>query len=264
MVGDKPMSYTQMTVFGICFVFLMTSLGATLVYFFKEEVSPKTQAVFLGFSSGIMLAASVFSLLLPAIEQTEKGWGRYAFIPAFIGFLSGGAFMLLFGFFFDKFFGRQIRDARTEKGFKLFLAVTLHNIPEGLAVGFSFGAAYALQERSGYLSALLLSVGVAVQNFPEGAAVALPLKNVFKSKTKAFLYGAGSGIVEPVFALLGFFCAARLQALQPWLLSFSAGTMIFVVAEDMLPDLKGKELLFGVCAFMLGFALMMALDVALG
>lgn len=258
------MNYMQMTVLGICFLFLMTSLGATLVYFFKEEVSPKTQAVFLGFSSGIMLAASIFSLLLPAIEQTEEGWGRYAFFPAFIGFLSGGAFMLLFGFFFDKMFGRERKDRGTEKGFKLFLAVTLHNIPEGLAVGFSFGAAYAFGERSGYLSALLLSVGVGVQNFPEGAAVALPLKNVFKNKTKAFLYGAGSGVVEPIFALFGFFCAAGLQALQPWLLSFSAGTMTFVIAEDMLPDVKGKQLPFGACAFMLGFALMMALDVALG
>lgn len=250
------MNYTQMTLFGIFFVFFMTSLGAALVYLFKKEVSQKTQSIFLGFSSGIMLAASVFSLLLPAIEQTEKQWGRYAFIPAVVGFLVGGAFML--------FFGMLCKGKNFEKGFKLFLAVTLHNIPEGLAVGFAFGSAFALQTKTAYLSALLLSVGIGVQNFPEGAAVALPLKNVFQNKHKAFLYGAGSGLVEPIFALLGFFCAAQIQVLQPWLLSFSAGTMVFVVVEDMLPDIKGKEQLFGVCSLLLGFALMMSLDVALG
>ena len=256
------MNYTQMTVFGILFTLFATTLGATVVYFFKEEVSSKTQSLFLGFASGIMLAASVFSLLLPAIEQSGKAWGGYAFIPAAVGFLLGGLFIIWFSSILCKTFGGEEREFK--KGIKLFLSVTLHNIPEGLAVGFAFGVAHALKTQAAYTSALLLAIGIGVQNCPEGAAVALPLRYVFQSKRKAFLYGAGSGVVEPIFAVFGFFCVTYLRFLQPWLLSFSAGTMIFVVAEDMLPDLNGKHLLSGVCALMLGFALMMSLDVALG
>ena len=255
------MSYTQMTVFGIFFTLLATTLGASLVCFFKEDVSEKMQAIFLGFASGIMLAASIFSLLIPAIEQLN-GWGRYAFIPAFVGFLFGGIFMILFGKLLCRAFGNEGEDLK--RGVKLFFSVTLHNIPEGLAVGFAFGVAYALKTQAAYTSALLLAIGIGVQNFPEGAAVALPLRQVFQSKKKAFLYGAGSGIVEPLFALLGFYCVAYLQVLQPWLLAFSAGTMVFVVAEDLLPEVNGKHLSSGVYAFMIGFGLMMALDVALG
>lgn len=251
-----------MTLFGIFFTLLSTTLGATVVYFFKEEVSSKTQSLFLGFASGIMLAASVFSLLLPAIEQSEKEWGRYAFIPSVVGFLLGGIFIIWFGYLLCKTF--TCEEKIQKKGIKLFLSVTLHNIPEGLAVGFAFGVANALKTQAAYTSALLLAIGIGVQNLPEGAAVALPLREAFRSKNKAFLYGAGSGVVEPIFALVGFFCVTYLRFLQPWLLSFSAGTMVFVVAEDMLPDLNGKHLLSGVCAFMLGFALMMSLDVALG
>ena len=256
------MNYTQMTVFGIFFTLFATTLGATLVFVFKVDVSQKTQAVFLGFASGIMLAASVFSLLLPAIEQSEEGWGRYAFIPACIGFLLGGAFMIAFGKLLYIAFGNERQEFK--KGVKLFFSVTLHNIPEGLAVGFAFGLAFALRSDQAYFSALLLAIGIGVQNFPEGAAVALPLKQVFQSKKKAFLYGAGSGIVEPIFAALGFYCVAYLRFLQPWLLSFSAGTMVCVVAEDLLPDLNGKHLLTGVFALLVGFAFMMSLDVALG
>jgi ZIP family zinc transporter len=250
------MNYTQMTIFGFVFIFLSTSLGAAFVFCFKREISAKAQSVFTGFASGIMLAASVFSLLLPALEQTEKEYGRYAFIPIAVGFLSGAVFILLFDFLFFK------RMKKSGKEIKLFLAVTLHNIPEGLAVGFSFGIAYALKTNAAYISALLLAIGIGIQNFPEGAAVALPLKEPLHSRTKAFWAGLSSGAIEPVFAILGFYCVATLQFLQPWLLAFSAGTMVFVVVEDLLPDMQERTL--GSCFFILGFALMMSLDIAFG
>ena len=151
------------------------------------------------------------------------------------------------------------------KSAKLFLAVTIHNIPEGLAVGFAFGAAAALGEEGAFVSALGLAVGMAIQNFPEGAAVSLPMKTATGSRSKAFLYGMGSGAVEPVFAVVGYFLAANLTAAQPWFLAFAAGAMIFVVVEDLIPDAHLSEHPhFGTWGAMLGFAVMMALDVALG
>lgn len=147
----------------------------------------------------------------------------------------------------------------------MFLAVTIHNIPEGLAVGFAFGAAAATGEYSAYISALALAIGIAIQNFPEGAAVALPMKSATQSRGKAFLFGTASGAVEPVFAIVGFFLASSLTMLQPWFLAFAAGAMIFVVVEDLIPDAHLSEHPhFGTWGAMLGFAVMMALDVALG
>ena len=148
---------------------------------------------------------------------------------------------------------------------KLFLAVTIHNIPEGLAVGLAFGGAAASGEYAAFVAALGLAIGMAVQNFPEGAAVSLPMKNAVGSRTKAFLYGAASGAVEPVFALLGYFLAANLSAAQPWFLSFAAGAMIFVVAEDLIPAANvSSHPHLGTWGVMVGFAIMMSLDVALG
>ena len=152
-----------------------------------------------------------------------------------------------------------------KKSTKMFLAVTIHNIPEGLAVGFAFGAAAATGEYSAYISALALAIGIAIQNFPEGAAVALPMKSATQSRGKAFLFGTASGAVEPVFAIVGFFIASSLTMLQPWFLAFAAGAMIFVVVEDLIPDAHLSEHPhFGTWGAMLGFAVMMALDVALG
>ena len=251
------MNYTQMTIFGFVFIFFATSLGAAFVYCFKREISAKAQAIFTGFACGIMLAASVFSLLLPALDQMQKEYGRYAFIPVSVGFLSGAVFILLFDFFFFK------RIEKGGKGIKLFLAVTLHNIPEGLAVGFSFGLACAVKTDAAYISALLLSIGIGIQNFPEGAAVALPLKKPLNSPNKAFLAGVCSGAIEPIFALLGFYCVSALQFLQSWLLAFSAGTMTFVVVSDLLPDMQ-EESTIGCCFLTLGFTVMMSLDIAFG
>ncbi|MBO5411463.1 MAG: ZIP family metal transporter [Clostridia bacterium] len=256
------MQYTLLTVLGIGFIFISTTLGASSVYFFKKDFSKKTFSVSCGFAAGVMLAASIWSLLLPAIEQTQ---GSLAFLPATVGFLFGGVFMLLFTCRLNRLKHKFENNPSLIKSFKMFFAVTLHNVPEGLAVGFAFGAASSIGTWEGYLVALGLAFGIGIQNLPEGAAVALPLKVSLNDRNKAFLYGVLSGVVEPVFAVLGYFTSAYLQFAQAWLLAFSAGTMVYVVVEDLLPDATEEQTLpFGVCGVMLGFALMMALDVALG
>ena len=253
--------YAFMTVFGILLTFLTTALGASAVFLFKGDVSPKANAVFLGFASGIMLAASVWSLLLPALSQTETYLGRLSFLPVAIGFLFGGAFLALLDKCTVKLRGKTLNG----KLRRLFLAVTLHNIPEGLAVGFAFGAAAMIGTAVAYFSALGLAIGIAVQNFPEGAAISLPMKNEFQNNKKSFLWGASSGLVEPIFATVGYFLATSLKGLQPWLLAFSAGTMVFVTAHDLIPDSRVSEnFKSGAWGVMLGFVLMMTLDVALG
>lgn len=262
------MSNTLITILGICFIFLMTTLGSTLVYFFKDKPSGKLNTMFLGFASGIMIAASVWSLLLPAIEMSEE-MGKLKFLPAFIGFMIGGLFLVAL----DKLLPHIHKGTNLEEGpksnfkksTKLFLAVTIHNIPEGLAVGFAFGAASVIGTQAAFLSALGLAVGIGIQNFPEGTAVALPIVSNGGSKNKAFLFGTLSGAVEPVAAVLGYFLAAGLEVVQPWLLSFAAGAMIFVVAEDLIPDSKLEDHPhLGTWGVMIGFALMMVLDVAFG
>lgn len=263
------MSNTGMTILGICIIFAMTALGSSVVFFFKKDISPKINTLFLGFASGIMIAASVWSLLLPALEEATATFGDLNFIPAVVGFLLGGLFLVLL----DKIVPHFHKGSGEEEGphtsltkpAKLFLAVTIHNIPEGLAVGFAFGAAAVAGESAAYVSALGLAIGIAVQNLPEGAAVALPMKSSTGSRAKAFLYGAGSGSVEPIFAIIGYFLAASLAVAQPWFLAFAAGAMVFVVAEDLIPDAKlAEHPHLGTWGVMAGFAVMMILDVALG
>lgn len=256
------MRYTLVTIFGFAFIFIMTTLGSAVVYFFKKEIPAKINALFLGFASGVMLAASVWSLLLPALEQSEVYYGKWAFLPAAIGFLCGGVFLTLL----DTFAGRFYNGEKAKmKSARLFFAVTLHNIPEGLAVGFAFGAAAGLGRLEAFLSALFLSIGIGVQNFPEGAAISLPARSSGESSHKAFLQGAASGAPEPIFAVIGYFLASALRALQPWLLSFSAGAMVFVSAQDLIPDAKCDEApKAGAWGVLFGFAVMMTLDIALG
>lgn len=253
---------------GIAVIFLMTTAGSALVFFFKKDISDKVNAAFLGFASGVMVAASVFGLLVPAMQQAED-YGKLNWIPAAVGFLAGGIFLIAL----DKIIPHAHEGGEHEHGVhaslkkpaKMFLAVTIHNIPEGLAVGFAFGAALAGGETSSVYAALGLAIGIGIQNFPEGAAVSLPMKNATGSRKKAFFYGTASGAVEPVFAVIGLFLATFLNAAMPWLLSFAAGAMIFVVAEDLIPDAKlEKSPYLGSLGVMLGFALMMVLDVALG
>jgi len=240
----------------------MTTLGAMMVFLTKKTISERFNSILIGFASGIMLAASVWSLLLPSIEMSAS-YGALKFIPALIGILLGGVFLMLL----DNIIPKSVLGEFSPhaKFSKLFIAITLHNIPEGLAVGFAFGAAAALKTNAAFLSALGLAIGIGVQNFPEGAAVSLPMSTLGTTKSKAFLTGMLSGAVEPVFAVIGYFLASGLSIIQPWLLSFAAGAMIFVVAEDLIPDSQNnpnKHL--GTWGVMLGFALMMVLDVALG
>lgn len=275
------MNDTVLTVLGILFIFVMTTAGSALVFFFKKDINPKVNTLFLGFASGIMIAASVWSLLIPSIDAADESglYKSYSWLPALIGFICGGLFLMLI----DKVVPHFHKGTDEEEGprtslnksAKLFLAVTIHNIPEGLAVGFAFGAAAAAVTADGsslstalhpaFLSAMGLALGIGIQNFPEGAAVSLPMRNATGSRAKAFLHGMGSGAVEPVFALLGYFLAAYIAVLQPWLLSFAAGAMIFVVAEDLIPDAKLVDNPhMGTWGVMAGFAVMMVLDVALG
>lgn len=265
------MTNTQMIIFGVLFLFVMTTAGSSLIYFFKKGLSPKMNTIFLGFAAGIMIAASIWSLLLPALSQSEY-LGHFAFLPSALGFIFGGLF--LFGI--DRIVPHFHSEMKQEEGVKnklsrstkLFLAMAIHNIPEGLAVGFAFGVALvtegALQAAS-FASALGLAIGIGLQNFPEGAAVSLPMAEELGSRHKAFLYGAFSGILEPIAAVIGILLASSLTTLMPWFLSFAAGAMIYVVVEELIPEAHISEHAhWGTWSVMVGFVIMMILDVALG
>ncbi len=260
------MTETQITVLGIFLIFISTALGSVLVYFFKRGIPPKINTVFLGFAAGVMVSASVFSLLLPAIEESSN-YGKLSFLPATIGFILGGLFLVLLDKTVPHFHQssnlEEGANLKVKKSIRLFLAVTLHNIPEGLAVGFALGSAGA-NNSTAILSALGLAIGISIQNFTEGAAVALPIKATTGSSNRAFIMGTISGLVEPIFAVLGFVLASYIQVLQPWLLSFAAGAMIFVVVEDLIPDAQtsGHSHL-GTWSAMIGFITMMIMDLVL-
>ncbi|MCM1043444.1 MAG: ZIP family metal transporter [Corallococcus sp.] len=258
------MNTVAMTIVGMTVIFVATTLGSAVVYLFKNTVSHKINSLFLGFSSGIMIAASVWSLLIPAIEGSTEQYGQFSFVPAAIGLVLGALFLVLIDRLLPVL-NKSDGMSESLKPMKLFFAVTVHNIPEGLAVGFAFGAAARQSSASEYAVALGLAVGIAIQNIPEGAAVSLPMKSATGSKHKAFLFGMASGAVEPVFAVIGYYLASLLSFLQPWFLSFAAGAMLFVVAEDLIPDAQTDDKSYlsawGVIA---GFAIMMILDVALG
>lgn len=262
------MDNMTMTILGISLIFLATALGSALVYFFKNDLSPKANTIFLGFAGGIMIAASIWSLILPAIEESAS-WGNWKFVPALVGLFVGAAFMVIV----DKLVPHFHKGTGEEEGLhsslskpkKMFLAMTIHNVPEGLAVGFAFGGAAILGTNEAFLSALGLAIGIAIQNFPEGAAVSLPMAGQLGSKHKAFLFGALSGIVEPIAAIIGYFLASAIAAAMPWMLAFAAGAMIFVVVEDLIPDAHLVEHPhLGTWSIIVGFALMMVLDVAFG
>ena len=252
---------------GTMFTFLATALGAATVFFFKKDIPHGMQRAFLGFAAGVMIAASVWSLLIPAMEMAQQA-GGVAWLPAAGGFVLGAAFLLLLDRLLphlhpgsDRPEGLKSSFARTTM---LVLAVTLHNIPEGLAVGLAFG----LAGEGGVMSlsgALALSLGMALQNFPEGAAISLPLKKEGLSNARSFAYGALSGIVEPVAGVLGVLVAASITGVMPWFLSFAAGAMIYVVVEELIPEASlGEHSHTGTLSVMLGFLVMMVLDVALG
>lgn len=252
---------------GTGFTFLMTALGAATVLVFRGRTTPSLQRIFLGFAAGVMVAASVFSLLLPAIEETEA-LGGIGWLPAAGGFLLG----VLFLWGLDNLLPHLHPEAEAPEGLPsswrrttlMVLAVTLHNIPEGMAVGLSF--ALAAQHSGGGLSgALALAIGIGLQNFPEGAAISLPLRQEGVSTGRSFLYGALSGLVEPIFGILVVLAAGAIEPFMPWLLSFAAGTMLYVVTEELIPEAHlGEHSNVGTLSVMAGFVIMMILDVALG
>ena len=239
---------------GTSFTFLMTALGAATVFFFARAVCERAQGALLGFAAGVMTAASVWSLILPAIEQTAVEGRLPPFLPAAAGIVLGALLLALL----DEFTRQRGGERVTHSDFLLLSAITLHNIPEGMAVGLAFALA---ADGEGLAGAAALALGIGVQNFPEGAAVALPLYQSGQSKLRAFVTGVLSGAVEPLFGVLVVLAAARVHALMPWLLSFAAGAMLYVVAEELLPRAGSRR---GTCGFFVGFLFMMVLDVALG
>ena len=255
-------------VIGLALPFLGTALGSGCVFFMRRELSRNVQRALTGFAAGVMTAASVWSLLIPSMEMAEDK-GKLAFLPAVIGFWAGVLFLLLLDSLIphlhmntDKAEGLPSRLARTTM---MVLAVTLHNIPEGMAVGIVYAGFINGTADMTAGGALALALGIAIQNFPEGAIISMPLHAQGKSKGKAFADGVLSGAVEPIGALLTIFFAGLFLPLMPYLLSFAAGAMIYVVVEELIPEMSsGHHSNVGVLAFAFGFTLMMALDVALG
>ncbi len=257
------------TVFlGLLIPFLGTALGAGCVFFMRKNLSQSVQKALSGFAAGVMVAASVWSLLIPAMEQVS-GMGRWAFLPAFVGFWFGVLFLLLL----DHIIPHLHRNASQAEGPKsklarttmMVLAVTLHNVPEGMAVGVVYAGLCTGSAEITAGGALALALGIAIQNFPEGAIISMPLHAEGATKGRSFLYGVLSGAVEPVFGLVTVLAAELIVPAMPYLLSFAAGAMLYVVVEELIPDMaQGRHSHIGVLMFTLGFSLMMALDVALG
>ena len=255
--------------YGTGFTFLMTTLGASLVFLFRKKVNAAVQKALLGFAAGVMIAASVWSLLIPAIEEAKNA-GGVGWIPAAGGFAIGVAFLMLMDCLLPRLHPGTRKTEGVPSGLKrttlLVLAVTLHNVPEGMAVGLSFAlAAQHPGDPALLASAIALSVGIGIQNFPEGAAISLPLRQEGMSAFKAFFCGSMSAIVEPVFGILVVLAAGAIQPLMPWLLAFAAGSMMFVVVEELIPEAHlGEHSNVGTLGVMSGFLIMMILDVALG
>lgn len=254
---------------GTGFTFLMTTLGAALVFLFKKETGLGVQRIFLGFAAGVMIAASVWSLLIPAIEEAEE-MGLVGWIPAAVGFVLGVAFLMLLDSVLPHLHpgSKHIEGAKSnlKRSTLLIFAVTLHNIPEGMAVGLSFAlAAQHGDDPAAYAGAVALAIGMGIQNFPEGAAVSLPLRQEGMSPFRAFLCGGLSGLVEPIFGILVVLVAGSIAPLMPWLLAFAAGAMMYVVVEELIPEAHlGEHSNVGTLGVMAGFLIMMVLDVALG
>lgn len=254
---------------GTGFTFLMTALGAGVVFIFKKEMSKNIQRAFLGFAAGVMIAASVWSLLIPAIDETEE-MGGIGWIPAAGGFVLGGIFLYLLDYLMPHLHlgEKNPEGIRTSlhRSTLLVLAVTLHNIPEGMAVGLAFAmAAQHSEEQALYASAFALALGIGIQNFPEGAAISLPLRQEGFSRWRAFVFGSLSGLVELVFGIGITLVAARISPYMPWFLAFAAGAMIYVVVEELIPGAnQGEHSNLGTAGVMTGFLIMMILDVALG
>ena len=251
---------------GIPLIFICTTLGALFVFFIRnKEISPRLSKIFTGFAAGVMFSASFFSLIKPALES------EVTYMPSWVVVAISIALGALFLWGIDKLVPHFHSAEKQEEGLptrtmsktsKMFLAVTIHNVPEGLSVGIAFGVTLSQGNSPALLmGALLLAIGIGIQNIPEGAVVSLPIKGETGSSSKAFIFGMLSGIVEPIAAVIGLFLAMQIQGIMPWALAFAAGCMIYVVAEEMIPEMtsEGHDH-FGVWSFIIGFIIMLALD----
>lgn len=253
---------------GILIPLLGTTLGAACVFIMKKEMNQLVNKGLLGFASGVMIAASVWSLIIPAIDMSNK-MGKFAFVPAAIGVLIGIFFMLILDriiphLHLDNDKPEGLKNEKLKKTTMLVLAVVLHNIPEGMAVGIVFAGAMNTGSTITIAGAFALSIGIAIQNFPEGAIISMPLRSEGTSKGKSFFYGFLSGVVEPIGAILTILFSAALTPVMPYLLSFAAGAMIYVVVEELIPESSiGDHSDIGTIGFAIGFVIMMILDVAL-
>lgn len=259
---------TTYAFYGIMIPFLGTVLGSACVFFMKKEMSDFLRRALSGFAAGVMVAASVWSLLIPALEQAEN-MGKWSFVPAAVGFWAGILFLLLLDHLIPHLHlnAEQAEGpkSRLQKTTMLVLAVTLHNIPEGMAVGVVYAGYLTGNSNITAMGALALSLGIAIQNFPEGAIISMPLKAQGIKKSRAFFNGAASGFVEPIGALITIAAARFVIPALPYLLSFAAGAMMYVVVEELIPEMsEGKHSNIGTVFFAAGFSIMMILDVALG
>lgn len=253
---------------GLCLPFIGTSLGAASVFLLKKEIDPNIQHLFTGFAGGVMVAASVWSLLIPAIDMCDK-MGHWSFVPALIGFFLGILFLLKMDSLVPHMhLGSEMPEGKKStlgRSTMILFAVTLHNLPEGAACGAILAGALSPKSAVTMTEAVMFTVGIAIQNFPEGAIISLPLRAEGKGRKEAFLMGALSGAIEPAATLLTMLLASIVGPILPYLLAFAAGAMIYVVVEELIPEAStGKHSDMGTIAFSIGFALMMVLDVALG
>lgn len=253
-------------IIGISLIFICTTLGALFVFFIrKKEISPKLTKIFMGFAAGVMFSASFFSLIKPALESNFSSMPTWLIVA--ISIVLGALFLWGIDKIVPHFHSSENKEEgmhtkRMTKTSKMFLAVTIHNVPEGLSVGIAFGVALSqIGNKALLVGALLLAIGIGIQNIPEGAVVSLPVKAETGSSRKAFIFGMLSGIVEPIAAVFGLFLALEIQGIMPWALAFAAGCMIYVVAEEMIPEMtsEGHDH-FGVWSFIIGFVIMMILD----
>ncbi|MBP5694570.1 MAG: ZIP family metal transporter [Bacilli bacterium] len=265
------MNGLTVSILSLSLIFVATVLGSALVFFSKKNYSSKTGSIIVGLASGIMIATSFFGLLQPSIVESNAAYGaELSWLPPILGFILGA--LLLFGL--DKIVPHKhktendetegIKTNKISKNTKFILAVTLHNIPEGIAVGLVCGIALNSNSQAAIIAALTLAIGIAIQNFPEGSAVSIPLLSENISKPKAFLLGALTGIVEPIFGILALFLASYASFLLPYLLSFAAGAMIYVTIDELVPEFKqAGDGHFGIWSFIIGFGTMMLLEVLL-
>ena len=265
------MNINTSELFVLAVPFMGTTLGAAMVFLLKDNIAPKLEKLLLGFASGVMIAASVWSLLIPSIDM-QKARNGVAWLPALVGFLVGIAFLLLLDTVIPHLHlkstepeGISVKKGHISKTTMMLFAVTLHNIPEGMSVGVAYAGAALQGSGISTAAAFALAIGIAIQNFPEGAIISLPLRSEGNKRSRSFALGVLSGAVEPVGAILAIALASIVTPILPYMLAFAAGAMIYVVVEELIPEAsEGEHSNLGTIAFAIGFALMMMLDVALG